>query len=187
MPRVYAHRFDHDVARARRAAGETYASIARDLGVSPTAVAYACDPVQRERSAKRLAEWVRSGSCPDCGAPCTNRKGTRCQACATAARATSVRDGELYCSACDTWKPDDAFPHSRAERVRVRRGRHTMCRACLTEQKRDWRARNKVPCSHGCGRMVDGKNRPNPNKPPECHSCATKRVHRERRRSAVAA
>jgi hypothetical protein len=61
---------------------------------------------------------------------------------------------------------------------------HSYCRTCQTEVKRAWRERNKVPCSHGCGTLVDAKNRRDPDKLPECRPCAIARIHADRKVAA---
>jgi len=179
MPRVYKRKFDWDEARRRRAAGETYPDIARSLGVSIAAVRFAVNDDERERAAQRVKEWQRSGTCIDCGQPCSRtfrRKEHRCNACAGKARITNVRDGELRCATCETWKPDDDFPRSSHVRCIVRRGRHRVCRMCSTKLRREYRERHKVPCSGGCGRMVlPGNEKGVRGLPiPQCHSCARK-------------
>lgn len=146
MSRGPERKFDWAEAQRRRADGETYTAIARDLGVSYKAVRFACDPVAREAAARRTKEWQTSGVCPDCGAPATRLRGIgqcRCRACAAKAQATSVRDGELLCIGCREWKPDHDFPHNRGSRLH-RRGRHNLCRPCQTLAKRAYRSRVKA-------------------------------------------
>lgn len=173
-------RFDHDECRRRHAAGESTYALAARYGVSQPSIYLAVNAAYRARQATRASAWQRDGRCPDCGgqATRTGRAQHRCQACAAKRAATTVRPAELLCVMCHEWKPDRAFPknHSRT----ARRGRHHQCRGCNTASKRAWRERNKVPCSHGCGTLVDGKNRSRPDKPPECKPCAMKRIGRER-------
>lgn len=59
------------------------------------------------------------------------------------------------------------------------------CRAAASDAKRFRRLKSRVPCSHGCGAMVDSINRRNPEKPPECRPCSIRRVHAERKAAAV--
>lgn len=177
-------RFNYDQARERYAAGESINDLAARYGVSYTAVYRVVVPRVAERMAETHAAWQRSGECPDCGAQTTRRgkdTSSRCIPCAVKRVTTSVRDTTLRCQTCREWKPDEAFP--RGNRA-ARRNRHQQCRSCLTEAKRQWRERNKVPCSHGCGTLVDAKNRRTPDKPPECRPCALKRIHDERRQAA---
>lgn len=176
--RVYERRFDYDEAKRLREEGLTYQQIASRFGVTDSAVYWAVNDGAREAMIARHGEWQRGGTCVDCGSPCSrnrSRRHERCHACASLARATSVRPNELRCRTCHEWKPDEGFPGGERPNG-ARRGRHGQCRSCLTEAKRAWRERNKVPCSHGCGAMVDGKNRSNPHKPPECKSCANRRT-----------
>lgn len=173
MPR--ARLFDYDEAKRLRADGLTYQAIADRFGVSNSAVALAVNDAAREIANERANAWQRRGVCIDCGGQCTRTAGTpahRCKTCAALAKATSVREDELQCMKCREWKPDAGFPSNRAESG-VRRGRHDQCRPCLTEAKREWRERTRVPCSYGCGRLVEGKNRRTPGKPPACFYCAT--------------
>lgn len=138
-----ARTFDYDEARRRHAAGESYASLGREFGVSQQAVTRACDDGVRTRMDRASAEWIRSGRCPDCGRPATRhglQKQLRCRTCAAHLKTTSVRDSELQCVVCREWKPDDEFPRSVAEPQR--RSRHTNCRACCTVQRREYRQRN---------------------------------------------
>lgn len=66
-PRVYVHKFDHANARARHAAGETIAALAREYGVSWQAVKLACDDHERALYSARSVAHMRSGFCRDCG------------------------------------------------------------------------------------------------------------------------
>lgn len=176
-PRVYVRKFDWDEARARREAGESYAAIARALGVSATAIRFACDPGEYARARRGNALFQRSGVCVDCGGACSrncSRPVSRCGRCAALALVTSVRPDALQCVGCREWKPDDAFPSNRAEPHR--RNRHGQCRACQTRNKRAYRERTRVPCSTGCGRMVNTADRADKTKPLFCHPCAMRRV-----------
>lgn len=178
MSRGPARRFDYEEAQRLRASGLSYKAIGERLGVSDTAIYWACNPKQRARSFVITREWQRRGTCIECGAQCSRTGGQplhRCRRCSDKARVTTVRDTEMECVTCKQWKPDDAFPLGR-RRDQARRGRHRQCRVCLTVAKRKWRERTRVPCSHGCGRMVEGKNRRKPDKPHECVPCATARI-----------
>lgn len=152
-------KFDHDEARRRRAAGETYVSIARDLGVTPTAVARVCDWRLRAKMDALVAMRQRvngnpynyRGTCVDCGGRC--RTGSqRCGPChAEHVRKAPPFDerGWLYCNTCETYRPQSEFPL--AAREVGRGGRHTQCRACGTKARQAYRERHKVPCDT-CGK-----------------------------------
>ncbi len=143
----YFRKFDHDEAKRRNAAGESAASLAREYGVSTTAVLAVVS--QRIRaSMDRAKERIRqSGRCERCGGPKNglssySHGANLCRSCAFDDLATSVRDTELRCSKCREWKPDEDFPRNRSESIR-RRGRHDQCRACNTIARRAHRRRNR--------------------------------------------
>lgn len=144
MPRVYVRKFDWEEARARHAAGETIVALAREYGVSNTAVRHALFPAERRANAERIAKIQRSGTCPDCGGPSSfnyTSGSHRCRTCDARAKATTAREGELLCCTCKEWKPDEDFPWNRS-RTLGRRGRHAQCRCCLTIARREYRHRN---------------------------------------------
>lgn len=140
-PRVYTRKFDWDEAARMHASGMSKAAIARQLGVSTTAVAIALDPEMRERYARRAHEWTRDGRCPDCGGKATRHgpKQLHCRRCASLRRITTVREDTLRCTTCKTWKPDEDFPSDRSQPHR--RNRSRQCRPCQTIAKRRWRER----------------------------------------------
>lgn len=143
--RVYARKFDWDEARRLRSQGWTLVEIARKFGVSPRAVGYAVNDEILARMRAYHAEYQRGGTCVDCGAEISHnasRPVSRCVRCSAIRLGTSARDGELFCFRCKEWKPDDAFPRSRSEKF-ARRERHTLCRSCQTEAKREYRKRNR--------------------------------------------
>ncbi len=143
-PRVYVRKFDWDEARRRHAAGESYAALAREYGVSNSAVQLACKDYLRARDQARASAWQSNGVCPVCGGRASRNRTTgqhRCMRCASVAAATSVRDGELRCGTCREWKPDDDFSRSASDSAR--RERNGTCRACGTVAKREYRARNR--------------------------------------------
>lgn len=175
--------FDHEQASRRHAAGETLVALAAEYGVSSTGVYLAINPVARARTSAYSAAWQKEGTCPDCGGKATRHHLNdthRCRSCAAKRAAVSVRPDSLQCTRCQDWKPDGAFP---AGPYKHRRGRRKECRACLTVMRREYRERNKVPCSHGCGAMVLHERR-NRDKPHECSSCATTRRWAETRAAA---
>ena len=174
-------KFDWDEAKRLHEAGLSYAVIGDRFGVSPTAIARACREDLRRAMAERLRQYQQSGTCPDCGGVATRVYGVgqrRCRKCFAISRTESVRATMLRCIICRKWKHDDAFPHDK--RRGYRRGRHRQCTVCNTAAKRAWREKNKVECSHGCGTMVNGKNRDNPDKPPECRPCSLERIRTAR-------
>lgn len=133
--------FDYEEAKRLRATGDfTRKQLADRFGVSVYAIDYATKPQLRDYArGKQLGYRV---PCEDCGAPMHGRyrPSAVCKPCANIRAATSVRPDALRCSTCREWKPDDSFPHNSSEAAR--RGRHTLCRACTTEQKRAYRRRN---------------------------------------------
>lgn len=137
--RVYVRKFDHDAARARHAAGESYLTIARDLGVSDAAVRRVCDPAVRARMQEATDRYQHSGVCRDCGKKGVSPYYGRCRECASLASATTVRPDSLHCVTCDEWKPDDAFAKGVTA---ARRYRHQQCRVCATGEKARWRERH---------------------------------------------
>jgi hypothetical protein len=192
-------KFDWDEAQRLRRRGAAYTAIAELFGVSPSAVRFACDPRARAQARLRAADYQASGRCVDCGRQCSYnasmmRAGTskgRCLECAAKARVTSVRDGALRCLTCRRWLPDSAFTWGQFGDHR--RGRHTQCSECQVKMRTAYRAEHKVSCEGGCGRMVEGKGRPNtrtgrngkrvkldPNRPYFCRPCALRAFHAER-------
>jgi len=129
-----------------RREGWTYAAIGRELGVTNSAVRYACDEEARQKMWATRTEAQRSGVCPDCGAQSTIRyvngvrRVSRCRDC-DAKRHTKVRDGTAYCPACDAWKPLEAFGRSDKHPQRGVRGE---CRACETARRREYRQRMRA-------------------------------------------
>jgi hypothetical protein len=196
--RFYERKFDHDEARRRHAAGEGVAALARDYGVSYTAVQEVVDSAFRERAAER-SRISQHTTCERCGAEClkethrARRSGVRrlCRRCIMRERRECVRVDEqtgkvleVYCSTCKSWKPPDAFGRGSRYKDLREGGFHSGCRPCLTKMRQEYRERHKVACAGGCGRMVEGKGRPNtrtirgkrikdidPERPPLCSAC----------------
>jgi hypothetical protein len=124
----------------------------------------------------------------------------RCDACRVAAREYNKAHGYAgyardlcacgnkkdvrseKCVAC--YLADVEAPHGTESRYRSGRCRCGECRRAATAAKRRRREASRVPCSHGCGTLVDGINRRNPDKPPECQPCAMRRVWAEKRAAA---
>ena len=137
--------FDHDKARAMRAKGTSYKQLAAHFGVTSQSVACACDPERRQRSRESSGRHRRSGVCRRCGGQRV-RYGTThtgyandtglCRPCyiefrgwAAEQTCASARDGELLCSWCDSWLPDDRFYRHRKS-AHGRRGRASHCKQC---------------------------------------------------------
>ena len=123
--------------------GLTYKEIGVRLGVSLQSVRMACDDEARGRQYRTLSDraYWRTGACVDCGTPVNRfRPGSRCRDCNAKNMTFTVRDDTLLCTRCGRWLPDDAFPHNKT--AKERRGRHSLCRPCQTERKREWRQRN---------------------------------------------
>lgn len=174
--RIYPRKFDHDEARERYAAGESSSALAREYGVTQTAV---WTVVSAKGAKWRDSERLKgAGRCRRCGDP-TNaqsvythpRSKGLCTSCANDDQATSVRADELQCSVCRAWKPDEAFPHNHSERFR-RRTRHGTCRRCLTAARQEYRERHKVPCvGRGKPALPPSEKRTNGSDVPRCRSC----------------
>lgn len=147
--RIYQRKFDHDEARIRHAAGESLSALAREYGVTQAAVKRIVDAEHRAAMDSRIQRWMMGGVCRDCGKQGVSRQKARCKKCASQAAATSVRPGELWCSRCQQWLPDESFPHG--DKTKARRGRHQYCRQCNTAARRQYREKVKVPCER-CGR-----------------------------------
>lgn len=141
--RVYQRKFDHEDALRRKEAGETVASLAREYGVSESAVWAAISPRTKACNLRAAAARRERGRCERCGG--WKHGGTPAKLCASCAmddRATGVREHELHCFSCGEWKPDAEFPYNKGGQQR-RRGRHSQCRVCQTIARRDHRRRNR--------------------------------------------
>lgn len=168
--------FDYDECRALYATGDwTQPELMERFGVSSHAIQYALNPTARAYSKRKQLSYRLP--CPECGALVTKPFGEKkatftglCVSCLGKLRSTAVRSDSLHCARCDEWKPDSAFPRNRSEKAH--RGRHRVCRSCNTAMRREYRERNKVPCSHGCGTLVLHETG---GKDPECHPCAMAR------------
>lgn len=195
-------KFDHDEARRRYAAGETKAGIARDFGVTRTAVLRVVSPGYRAKQEVRLAEYYERNRvpCEGCGTPCLlphiggKKKHSdgralcgRCRADEMIERIRFDENADIVAVRCclrdcangERWQPPENF--SRGAKFRDLRpgGIHGLCRTCQTRARQQYRLARRVPCS-GCGTLVLHERRRR-DKPPECRSCAMKRVNRERR------
>lgn len=144
--RLYVRRFDHDEARRLHLAGASVQALADQYGVTAHAVRRVVDARVRARDYARKKKWLRENKvpCVDCGAPIwRTAPNSRCRTCSYRRRvAADVRDGELRCSKCRQWKPDEAFPTYAASPTR--RGRKAQCRECSNEVRRAYRAAHAV-------------------------------------------
>lgn len=145
--RVYPRKFDHDQARELHAGGVSLRQIARQVGVSRSAVQRVVNPIRRQQvdaATKRTLEAI----CDDCGGRCSHNwyaKDHRhdrvvCRSCAAkrTRRETLARrldqDGRIHCSKCDTHRPPSMY--------RLVRGfPYCWCRPCENAQRRSSRSR----------------------------------------------
>jgi hypothetical protein len=174
-------RFDRDEMVRMVGLGVPKAALARLWGVSPSAIDQAWARHHNTPRAATLRAYHRDyqraqyeagayGNCIDCDDAVWKGDGKtrlRCRACAIKKRAFTVRDDTLLCGKCKEWKPDEDFSFSRHK---GRRGRSSLCRPCSTIERREYRHRNRIPCSI-CGNLCS-KERRNPDRPPMCATCA---------------
>ena len=123
--RSYPPRFDH--AEARRLHDEEGLSaceISRRLGVS-----------NRSAAAAINGGWRPDNRCVDCGAE-IDMAALRCSPCDAESKVKRDADGNLYCTRCETWKPEDGFYRNAS---RPARGRSSSCRACNNLARRTHR------------------------------------------------
>lgn len=144
--RVYQRAFDHDEARRLRENGWTFEKLAEHFGVSITSVAMLFNNRLRERMREQSLQWARREylrpCIRGCGRNAWHQPGRRgiCVDCAAEERTSTVRPDSLLCTRCNKWKPDEDFFMSRGNKRR--RQRHSICRPCSTEARREWRQRN---------------------------------------------
>jgi len=138
-------KFDYAEAKRLRDKGLLYREIGESLGVTDSAVRLALNWRQRALVDMRVAEVQRSGVCRVCGVQCSFNPSQQvrgqeiCKRCSSDLKITAVTDTSLKCHRCKEFKHDNDFAFSRAKKCEVRRGRHTNCRPCSTEAKREWR------------------------------------------------
>lgn len=169
MPRP--RKFDHDEARRLRAEGMTLIAIAERLGVSDTSVLHAVNEDLRVKANARVLENQRSKRRP-CKGGCGRLVWTH----------TRRPDGTPHSGFCVHCIQAHEHPIQHGTESGYRRGcRCHLCRQASSAAKRRRRRNSRVPCSHGCGRLVDSINRRNPGKPPECRPCSHERVIAEQR------
>lgn len=163
--------FDYDQAQALRAEGLTYMEIGRRLGVSANAAAKACDPAYRRRqnaATRRISETYREPCRGGCGVLVTYR---------------GLKPSTGYCVDClnERRRFEAEMRDNHGTETRYTLGcRCLACRQAASAAKKRRREQSRVPCIHGCGRMVDSINRRNPGKPPECPACALDRTKPQR-------
>lgn len=162
-------RFDHEEAYARWQAGELPSKIAASYGVSVSAVYQLIarrDPEKR----KRLNDYEREHQRAKLMKPCVRGCGRL---------AWHMRGRSGVCAVCKRAEQhaEALAQDNHGTETRYKLGcRCDLCRAGVAAAKRRRREASRVPCSHGCGTLVDSINRRNPEKPPECRSCSHARV-----------
>lgn len=112
--------------------------------------------------ARRIGGYA-TDPCPSCGGP--------------------KRVIAALCQAC--WNAEREPPHGTEGQYNKGCGCDE-CRQAAAAARRARRAATKVPCSHGCGTMVDSTDRRYPEKPYECRSCAARRLRAEQKAKAAA-
>jgi len=143
--RTYHRHFDHDEARRLRAEGWSWAKLADRFGVTPLAVTRVCNPDVAARMLAKSNEATRRKRTP-CRGGCgrlvwmhqKGRSGYCAECVARRKTAADVRDGELRCTQCREWKPDEEFPTWHGQKSR--RGHSAECQACATKWLWDYRA-----------------------------------------------
>jgi len=158
--------FDYDVARRLRKQGLTYRQIGDRLGVSGNAANRACNPAfnrRQQAKSKEAIEALRHPCFGGCGVLVWGHLTRSSGYC-------------LKCYAERFWRHE---VHG-TESGQCAGCRCEACRLAANEAKRLRRERSRVPCSHGCGTLVDSINRRDPSKPPECRPCSRRRIVAER-------
>jgi hypothetical protein len=167
-------KFDHDAAYERVKNGESIPDVAASIGVNQNAVreivkrrdipGFADDlrTYHRERQRRALRRPCIRG-CGRLAWQNPNRPGV----CAECYRAERHAEAEAR--------------DSHGTEARYRFGcRCDECRTEATAAKRRRREASRLPCSHGCGTLVDSINRRRPDKPLECLACARRRIAQEK-------
>ncbi len=179
--RVYARKFDHDLARELRIVdGWTYKQLRERFGVSETALRRVVDPEFRAKLDTYQKKWGMGGVCRRCRRCATRlvthstRRSGLCPACWSESRQTRFRLDErgqlvaIRCSTCKRWRGPDLFASSRSKN----RGKRTECRECGTKLRQAYRERHKLPCV-GCGRpaLPASEKRTSGGGEPRCRAC----------------
>lgn len=181
MRRIYEHQFDWVLAEALYDDGYSVSDVARELGVSPNAVAMA---VRLDEAGRRAAVLGEKDAC-ECGRP-KLRWSLRCKKCFEREAADSANarvvgpdaEGlfwlECRCSSCKEWLIWTDF--YKGHRVApARGGRKTRCKVCDNAARREYRDRAKIPCAV-CGKpRLPGKEKKRTDRPsqphPFCRDC----------------
>jgi hypothetical protein len=148
--RTYERRVDHDAIRAQRAAGATYAEVARTHGISDTWAKAICEPEFAADLAERQQQWAHVPCENGCGrkawktARRTKDGRTLCVTCRSRDNQTRfVRDAEgavvsVRCRGCHEWNAPDEFTRGDgSENI------HSDCRTCQTKARKAWREKNR--------------------------------------------
>lgn len=122
---------------------------------------HACGAAQTAYARERKIGGYSQNPCPACGKPKWVLSAL-CRECMNAAREA---------------------PHG--TEVRYKRCGCDECRQASAAARRRRREASRVPCTHGCGTMVDPYNSCYPGKPPECRACAMKRINAARKVKAL--
>lgn len=163
---VARRRFDHEEAIRRYQNGEIIHRLAREYGVTDAAVRRVVNPEVRAKMHAAAAEFLASQRQPCVGG------------CGRLVWMHGPRPKTGLCQRCYAAKlRAEHVPQHGTENEYKLGCRCGACTAAITALRRERRHRTRVPCSHGCGTMVDR----NPHKDPECLPC----FHRNRRRAAA--
>lgn len=163
-------RTKREIARDYRAQGLTYKEIGDLMGCTQQWAYALCNDDVYERMSRRSTEWIRSGTCPQCGGPMTHpkfgeyarRKPTgMCRSCFVAKvkadrMAATVHGDTARCRLCKQFKPFADFPQGQLRKyLDGHTTRMCSCRACDTAARADYRRRHATPCTN-CGNPRNG-------------------------------
>jgi hypothetical protein len=160
-------KIDYEEALELRGQGWTPDRLADRYGVTANAVWLMLrrhdHPELADRDRERHKQWQRDHHRKPCKGGCGAlvwthgknpvRSGYCARCLAERLYGKDMRPGELRCTVCRRWKPDEEF-HRRAGEAHeggLRRGRRGQCRACESEARAERRHRRRVPCAR-CGR-----------------------------------
>lgn len=162
--RVYQRRFDHDEARLRYQDGESVAAMAREFGVTESAIWQVVSESTRRCSQRATAAYLARNRvpCDNCGKPGVllphigGKKGrgdgrALCHRCRSdekierlrfdleTAELVAVRCVSLDCANGERWQPPENFTNGTRFRWLREGGIHSHCRACQTRARREYR------------------------------------------------